>query len=424
MENLTPRQASFLRTLRFLPPAGAALPPFGRPQNTDVNDATSRFRRRPLSDTLFSKTKKTKQINAHMSPHRRTVVVSLLSPSATASRASREKLSALLGWTPVADVTTTSTRWDRVAMRCPHTGTFLQWLAPENNDRHKNKKNDTTTTTSPLGLLAVQEAASADEATETLQAVLAPRLSTTAVTLKRWMGRSPTIRDLLGRHELPLLQWRDRDHLCEGPDDDDEGATAPFAPGTLKEICLPTVDTAQYPDGQTLRQRLSSALPRPVTGLYRLPGGLLLRPLPTGTADRHVAPPSLIFHCDRDDEDGRTLDDDDTLERHRIGYNGSRQGQITLRTPVWHGLDVRLCPSTRLSSAFCEAQEALLAASLPGLQSAHVLDGADGRVDPKNLRMDCWVDFRESLKHDPVEFFRGSSRKGPKIAKVPDIPYE
>jgi len=114
------------------------------------------------------------------------------------------------------------------------------------------------------------------------------------------------------------------------------------------------------------------------------------------------------------------------VQVHRIGYNGSRRGQDMIRSAAWWGMDVRFCSQTKHSAGFAEAQEALLAASLPSLQSAHVLEGPNGTVDPKNLQTDCWVEFRETLKHNPVGFWSLSSKKskGPKIAKAPDLPYE
>jgi len=375
---------------------------------------------------------------------RHRTVVCFLSPSSVASRVAQEKLASLLGWnkaatSPVDNNNNTSNpmminneEWDRVAIECPQSGTILQWLSMDQKSEHP------VTPERPFGLLAVQQAASADEADNELQASLAKTMSTTKLTLKRWTGQSVTIKDLLGKHSLPVLQWKDAEPE-EGNDDESSSSSCSlFASGVLKEIALPTYDTAQYSDGRTLRERLSAApLHRPATGLYQLPGGLVLRPLPTCSADRYLAPPSLVFHRDND----KLVDDnfssvtqpnapdnanyDDDVQVHKIGYNGCRRGQDMVRSAAWWGMDVRFCSQTKHTPGFAEAQEALLAASLPSLQSAHVLEGANGTVDPKNLQTDCWVEFRESLKHNPVAFWSSSKKgKGPKIAKVPDLPYE
>ena len=72
---------------------------------------------------------------------------------------------------------------------------------------------------------------------------------------------------------------------------------------------------------------------------------------------------------------------------------------------------------------FAEAQESLLAASLPELQSSHVLEGAKGTVDPKTERMDCWAEFRATVRN-PRGFLKRNEVIVTKTAKAPDLPYE
>ena len=148
---------------------------------------------------------------------RHRTVVSFLSPSSVASRVAQEKLASLLGWNNTnATDPNNDQAWDRVAVECPHSGTILQWLAMDTrSDKPVSSKH-------PFGLLAVQQATSAAEATHALQASLAATSSTGRMTLKRWTGQSVTIKDLLGKHALPVLQWKD-------DDDDDDDQESPNA---------------------------------------------------------------------------------------------------------------------------------------------------------------------------------------------------
>lgn len=83
------------------------------------------------------------------------------------------------------------------------------------------------------------------------------------------------------------------------------------------------------------------------------------------------------------------------------------------------GIDVRFCSSYKPSSMFCEAQESLLASSLDELQSTNVLKST-GKVDPRTLQTDCWVEFRANISR-PMGYLKKTQ---PKIAKAPDLPYE
>ena len=118
-----------------------------------------------------------------------------------------------------------------------------------------------------------------------------------------------------------------------------------------------------------------------------------------------------------DDSDSDTDNDSSStsttaVATAKIGYNGTAKGQIMVQTGDWTGLDVRFCESTKYSSMFAEAQASLQAGSLPELQREE-----DGKLKDG----DCWVEFRANLRH-PAGFMR--RRKPPRIAKIPDLPYE
>ena len=251
-----------------------------------------------------------------------------------------------------------------------------------------------------------------------------------------WTGRGRSS-DLL-QHTLPILDLAalvDDDR----PTDFDENRINETwnQPGALKEIVVPADPSFTYPDGQSLFTALqqSSHVHRPIPGLYQLPQGLCIRPLPTAKEDRTLPPPSLIFHTDSllqsDHRDPETA-------AFKIGFSGvGTKGQLMLRDKANNnhtnsstnngciGVDVRLCAATRPSSMFSEAQESLLASSLHELQSVHVLNPTQRKVgnsiktslkqkepspltdeklvqrpdDPNTNKMDCWVEFRANLKN-------------------------
>jgi len=194
----------------------------------------------------------------------------------------------------------------------------------------------------------------------------------------------------------------------------------------LKEIAVPAYDFAAYPDGSNLLTRLSSSdLPRPKTGLYEW-ASTRIRPLPTGSEDQPLPPPSLIFHCN-------SLEDVSVQEHgavtSKIGFGGLGSGQLIVLHKDLPGLDLRFCSCTEAASSFAEAQESLLAASLADLQSANILLTGDekAKADERVGQGDCWVEFRANLKK-PVGFWRrygiGKSKSTHRIAKAPDLPYE
>jgi hypothetical protein len=285
----------------------------------------------------------------------------------------------------------------------------------------ESKKEYSVSERNPFRLLAVQEATCAEEATEELVKSFNETASSTRMTFRRMLRQPLQARDVLGRDSLPFFHWS----LL--PMNEQK---QPFAQGQLKEVVIPTSFDATYADGRSLQQELSNApLSRPVTGLYQLASGLCLRPLPICESDRRLSPISLVFHAKEldhlpwvDVSNGEAISKNKDLSVYKIGFNGIRKGQIMVRSDDLMGIDLRFCECSDFRPGFAEAQEALLAGSLPSLQSQHVLDGAKGVVDPKTDQMDCWVEFRESVKN-PVGFW--SKRASPRrIAKAPDLPYE
>lgn len=247
-------------------------------------------------------------------------------------------------------------------------------------------------------------------------------------------------------------------------------AGAVWEVGDLKEIVIPAYWSDTYADQRSLFATLqeSAWLTRPAAGLYRLPlvagnsavPRVCLRPLPMGKEDRTAvpSPPTLVFHAaDLDAAAARLVADHDTdgddgdgsakTAVVKIGYTGQRgaasRGQLVLldaaASAETAGVDIRLCAAPTPSSVFAEAQASLLASSLSELQSKHVLSSSHQKstaeknsaatrdADLNTNQMDCWVEFRASLRN-PLGFLprrrRQSASTGPKIAKAPDLPYE
>jgi hypothetical protein len=364
------------------------------------------------------------------------VVVTLLSPSPAASRlvkkslmqwtgcytigeeeeeeeepsTSSDALDQAFGKTAVSVLSSSPMQWDSVTLGDPNT-TMVHLLAPK-HDRG-----------GPLALLAIQKADSL--AAARLQLAEALPASHARLALQRLLRLPIAAHHLLGTGTgtgggLPLVQrWSDEDHHVRPTTTTNRLLTA----GQLKEVALPIFDS-------TVLDTLLAPLERPVVGLYQFPDTqLCLRPLPTGKEDRHLAPPSLIFHVDSLDsvleqqqQQQQQQQASTRMTMTRIGYSGTQKGQLMLRHPLLGGLDVRLCESKKRTSVFSEAQESLLAGSLTELQSTHVLTPQQGLDDPRiNNNMDCWVEFRANLKSNPLGFFR---RNGPRIARAPDLPPE
>mmetsp|Transcript_29259 Transcript_29259/g.52925 ORF Transcript_29259/g.52925 Transcript_29259/m.52925 type:complete len:244 (-) Transcript_29259:58-789(-) len=201
--------------------------------------------------------------------------------------------------------------------------------------------------------------------------------------------------------------------------------------GGLKELVIPFYDDSLYPDDQSLLSKLgSSTLNRPAVGLYQWPNnGIVIRPLPSAKEDRSLPSPSLVFYCKDLEIAADKLASVGGISA-KIGYNGLQSsGQLMVSHPSLLGLDIRLTDNVEYTSAFPEAQEALLASSLGELQNVNVLKGDIGTESEKDARdnnMDCWVEFRANMRRPSGFMKRAVKGNGGKVktAKAPDLPYE
>jgi hypothetical protein len=249
------------------------------------------------------------------------------------------------------------------------------------------------------------------------------------LTLNHAAGRPISVCDIIGFGDgLPLILLPRND---EGTPIEAKG---PRTHSGLKEIAIPHYDDWKFPNGQTLLSMLgSSALHRPAVGLYQWPNnGVAIRPLPSAMEDRFLPAPSLVFFCEDLEQAADKLSALGAVSA-KIGFNGLQaSGQLMVSHPNLPGLDIRLTDSTEYTSAYPEAQEALLASSLGALQNTNVL--LKGGKENKTTRAqtderanvgDCWVEFRANLRQ-PSGFVNRSRKSGRvrRVAKAPDLPFE
>lgn len=396
-------------------------------------------------------------------------VVTILSPSPAASRRAQEILGNLFGLDDHGAAAAAhggndhddalnakfksflgpTMTWDSVSSRCPASGTLLHWLSLDNNSNQSSSD-----TGGKFSLLAVTATAPNDTCSNNIQqarAVLASNLPNSLIPLKlRHLANRPLTADaMLRRHQgLPILDLQEAAATTATKEKND-----PTRNGRLKEVAFTMYDDAVYEDGSTVLSQLSqSDLLRPVTGLYQWPPsqndydvddpmGFCLRPLPSAKPDLRGSssqlPLVLTFHCESVEEvlqkmqqqqDAENSSGNVHLNFSKIGYTGHRRGQLRVQasstgsgnesnnSPAVNclpGLDIRWCDSTTYSSMFNEAQEALLASSLPELQSSNVLKAEPGVEDARIGSSDCWVEVRTMAKN-PIGFVpqrRGFSTK-------------
>jgi hypothetical protein len=316
--------------------------------------------------------------------------------------------------------------------------------------------------------------------------------------MQNLLGRQISAQDLVGRDiNLPLMQFPTATTTSASKNSNvilnSHGSQSTRATGGLREVVIP-----YFEEGTSLMWNLSQAgLPRPthtrtskpIIGLYEWPSSreyqqqvvkdghgksshpprpLVIRPLPAAQADFALSVPSLVFQCpgtgssDHDKNNNSNDNDNNNHEHHpldnvssmikelggvtsKVGYGGcAGTGQLMVHHPALRGLDVRLCAAPELSSAFDEAQQSLLAASLEDLQNSNVVseggggDGDGGGISSSPNRAtsglektgkDCWVEFRANMKQPSgFSFTRQlggrTTRSRPRVAKAPDIPYE
>jgi hypothetical protein len=355
-------------------------------------------------------------------------VITFLSPSLTASKRARSLLSAVcsfqngsvsvsgdeLDMVFQSAIPGFSRKWDSVASICDLSGSVIHFCSMDSGEGKQGS----------FSLMGVTDSSQQDEANDAVQEfrnLLATHVKKRSNTLKLRdsMGASLTPAKLLrslSTWGLPILSM-------PGFDDAEDAATENQELG-LKEIVVPHFDQASYADGSTIQSKIYEArLPRPTMGVYRWRNSPVnIRPLPTAAADQVLPPPSLIFHCT---DPGMERIEESGIRTARIGYGGNGVGQLMLRHDDLAGLDIRFCPKPDASSAFCEAQESLMAASLGGLQSANaLLSGEKGADDTKLGNADCWIEVRENLKKPSGFLKRSGTSSKQRIAKIPDLPYE
>jgi hypothetical protein len=174
-----------------------------------------------------------------------------------------------------------------------------------------------------------------------------------------------------------------------------------------------------------LRHPVDTITNRRIPGLYQWHAGrksppfdnathlpIVIRPLPAAKVDFALSNPSIIFHCPCLEHISHAMQRYGAIPA-KVGFNGGRKGQLMVLHKDFAGLDIRFCESGNVSYSFDEAQIALLAGSLDGLQNPDVLlEGERSTLNeigkPKSVGGDCWVEFRENLKK-PKGFLRSNN---------------
>eukprot|EP00980_Cylindrotheca_fusiformis_P018943 scaffold6331_cov195-Cylindrotheca_fusiformis.AAC.7 len=279
----------------------------------------------------------------------------------------------------------------------------------ENSGKSSNRQ--------PFALLGITPASSSDSKEQAIQSfreLLASKLEmnsslTKAKSCFRTLRQEELLRNV-SQGGLPLLS-------VPSPKPDFQNLETL---GGLKEVAVPFFDFAEYKDGSTFFSHFSEAR-RPVFGVYQWgDSGTRIRPLPTASEDRRLPPPSLIFH----NKDLSQIKETAGVEVAKIGYGGNKIGQLMLQHEDLLGLDIRLCSSADVTSAFCEAQDSLLAGSLNELQSTNTLlaAGEEGKDDERIGEADCWVEVRANLKSPSGYLTRSVGSRVRKVANASNTP--
>jgi hypothetical protein len=397
-------------------------------------------------------------------------VVTLLSPSLSASKKAMNVLSMIGRMEPISSTATEvegeddplnkifqssipglSKTWNSIGLYCPISRSVIHFCSLSTATTKKGQKkteNDdeeesTSATISPFALLSITESNTDDnnpmKSIQYCRKLLAQQLEASIpknlkFNLKYLMKGEVTPIDLL-RHNvsadgLPFLSLETIDKSSSPTTQNTVDTTN--SPTFLKEIVVPFFDYAEYNDGSTILSKLGQAgTKRPAVGVYQWPTSVTcIRPLPTAGEDKRLPSPSLIFHSNSPDNEIAIANVDKTgIRKAPIGFSGGMtDGQIMVRHEHLLGLDIRYCHQTKVKSAFCEAQESLLAGSLEELQSTNALlsRGEQAKDDHRTNNSDCWVEVRANLKQPSGYWTRASSKRSGsiRVAKVPDLPYE
>lgn len=363
----------------------------------------------------------------------RAPVVTLLSPSAVASQKAQALLHSLVGLEPVhfsvplddylnsafrSSLPGFSREWKSSASVCPSSGSLIHFCSIEDADK-----------SGPFSMIGLTDSkGTAQKSVQNFRDLFASSVQDRSAAIKLrgslpGNGISPmSLLKSISSGGLPLLQLplAGKDTFSDTTHEDNASGSR------LKEIVVPYFDNATFKDGSTFQYRISEAsLTRPTVGVYQWTNSTThVRPLPTAAEDQRLPPPSFIFQSSNLDDifEKTNLG----LKVAKIGYSGNKIGQLMMLHPDLEGIDIRYCSQDAVSSAFCEAQESLLAASLEELQSANALlaGGEQGQDDKRLGNADCWVEVRANLKSPSGYWQRKGSQSKPRIAKIPDIPYE
>jgi hypothetical protein len=354
-------------------------------------------------------------------------VVSFLSPSPSASRKAQVLLASLCGLQEVqlpsfqkqddrlnasfeSFLPRFSKSWDSVALKCNYTGTLVHFCSEYSNSGGESSRKQ------PFALLGITHTANEDSSEQAVQSfrdLLASKVQqrSSFIKFKHSFGSlSPEelLRDV-SRGGLPLVSVPSPKHEV----------SEQTPPAGLKEVVVPFFDFSEYADGSSFLSHFAEAR-RPVVGVYQWGDcATRIRPLPTASEDRRLPPPSLVFHCN----DSEEIEPENSGARTaKIGYRGNKMGQLMLQHEDLLGLDIRFCSSTKVSSAFSEAQDSLLAGSLNELQSTNTLlvGGEKAKDDDRIGQSDCWVEVRANLK-SPSGFLKRPTGSVPSKQKLASI---
>lgn len=369
--------------------------------------------------------------------------------------------------------------WDSVASVCPSSGTILHFLSLTSTSAREYVETESVSNDDDFGLSLLSVTEGFDDLKSELTTMSTREAMYESVLMSRQMlashmeqhrnpktlgltlaalhalGKPITHSRVMGRanNGIPLLSWRRGGLWTSNKDTIEvnwENTSDQSPPNRLREVVLPYFDDATGTSGRSLLAEFSSSpLSRPITGLYQWPSltsnkkGVAFRPLPCGTEDLNLPPPTLVFQCQSIDK-AKTSIEKIGGSAAKVGFSGKQQqGQLRVTgLSMLSGLDVRFCESESFSTSFAEAEEAVMAGSLEELQSVNVM--ADGRgqenvrssddnddnnnvrrTDPMTDLGDCFVEFRANIKN-PSGFFKSTSRSGSggRIAKSYSMPFE
>jgi len=359
-------------------------------------------------------------------------------------------------------------KWDSSASICASSGTIFHFLSLTSKTANESTDEDDL----GLSLLSItpgpddlrkKSASSLGDGTISQSILMSrqllsshmeqhsnPKILGLKLALLHGLGKPIMNSRLMGRENdgIPLLNFiptsnNDVIHVdCEKKIDK--------TPMKLREVVLPYFDNATCESGNSLLTEFSrSSLSRPITGLYQWPfssssgisNGVAFRPMPCGTEDMNLPPPTLVFQCQSIDEAKISIEEMGGIAA-KVGFSGAlQQGQLrVLGLGALSGLDIRYCESQSFSTSFAEAEEAVMAGSLEELQSINVMteggnvkgsstDDDDhhttGRkTDPMTNLGDCFVELRANLKR-PSGFFKSIFKERvTRVAKPYNMPFE